>query len=97
MRVKLIAIALLALPVLGASPAFGDEEKDRAIPPAEVGTLVNPHANDPIDLSEIEITTLTPADRFVNATTPLVLALGLGSVGLVIYTLAQGAKESQPD
>lgn len=97
MRVKLIAIALLALPILGVSPALADEEKDRAIPPAEVGTMVDPHAKEPIDLNKIEITTLTPADRFVNATTPLVVALGLGSVALVIYTLAQGAKESQPD
>ena len=97
MRVKLIAIALLALPILGVSPALADEEKDRAIPPAEVGTMVDPHAKEPIDLNKIEITTLTPADRFVNATTPPVVALGLGSVALVIYTLAQGAKESQPD
>jgi hypothetical protein len=97
MRVKLVALTLLALPILGASPAFADDEKDRAIPPAEVGTMIDPHAKEPIELSEIEITTLTPADRFVNATTPLVVALGLGSVALVIYTLAQGAKESQPD
>ena len=97
MRVKLVALALLALPVVGATPAFADDEKDRAIPPAEVGTMIDPHAKEPIDVSEIEITTLTPADRFVNATTPLVVALGLGSVALVIYTLAQGAKESQPD
>lgn len=97
MRVKLVALLLLALPFIGGTAAMADEEKDRAIPPAEVGTMIDPHSNEPIDLEEIEITTLTPADRFVNATTPLVVALGLGSVALVIYTLAQGAKESQPD
>ncbi|MEN9872452.1 MAG: hypothetical protein RL450_387 [Actinomycetota bacterium] len=98
MRVKLTALTLLLLPFLGATVAIADEgDRESVIPPAEVGTMIDPHAQDPIDLSKIEISTLTPADKFVNATTPLVAALGLGSVALVIYTLAQGAKESQPD
>jgi hypothetical protein len=97
-RVKLTALILLLLPLLGATAAIANaDDRESVIPPAEVGTMIDPHAQDPIDLSKIEISTLTPADKFVNATTPLVVALGLGSVALVIYTLAQGAKESQPD
>jgi hypothetical protein len=33
----------------------------------------------------------------VLATTPLVLALGAGSIGLVIYTFARGAKGEDKD
>ena len=36
-------------------------------------------------------------DQFVLATTPLVLALGAGSIGLVIYTFARGAKGEDKD
>mgnify|MGYP000116547882 FL=1 len=98
MRVKLVALALLLLTLFAPAASWADDEdKESVIPPAEVGSLIDPHSQEPIDLSKIEITTQTPADRFVNATTPLVVALGLGSVALVIYTLAQGAKESQPD
>ncbi|MEY4740819.1 MAG: hypothetical protein RL402_344, partial [Actinomycetota bacterium] len=50
-----------------------------------------------INVSEIVITRQTPADQFVLATTPLVLALGAGSIGLVIYTFARGAKGEDKD
>jgi hypothetical protein len=62
------------------------------VPPAKTDNEFQDR-REPIDLEEIEITTLTPADKFVNATTPLVVALGLGSFALVTYTLVQGSKE----
>ncbi|MFM1784803.1 MAG: hypothetical protein RLZZ579_1080 [Actinomycetota bacterium] len=69
------------------------EETEQVIPPAIVYGQVNP--TEPLDLSEIEITTKTPADEFISATTPLLVALMLGSVGLVVFTLvSQSRKES---
>jgi hypothetical protein len=56
-------------------------------------TGVGTELREPIDFSRVEITTLTPADKFVNATTPLVMALAMGSVALVGYSLMQGVKE----
>ena len=53
--------------------------------------------SDPIDVSKIVITEQTPADQFVMATTPLVLALAAGSIGLVIYTIARGSKGEDKD
>ena len=92
MRFKLVALALLALPVLPLAAHAGDS--DHVIPPTKM-KQTDPFSQPPIDVSKLEISTLTPADRFVNATTPLVIGLGLGSIALVIYTLAQGAKESE--
>jgi hypothetical protein len=91
---KLLAGALLALPLLSIGAiATAAEDSDHMIPPTKVGKLIDPHGQEPIDFSKVQVTTLTPADRFVNATTPLVIAMGLGSMALVIYTLAQGQKE----
>jgi hypothetical protein len=43
----------------------------------------------PINIAEIEITTLTPADKFSYAITPLIVVLAMGSVLLVWVGLAQ--------
>jgi hypothetical protein len=95
LRVKLIAAALIALPLIGGGAAFAGEGSEHMIPPAKVGKYIDPHGQAPIDFSRVEITRLTPADKFVNATTPLALAMGLGSIALVVYTLTQGAKENE--
>lgn len=83
------------------SPAYANDldsksdETEQVIPPAIVDGQVDPHATEPLDLSQIEITTKTPADEFITATTPLLVALMLGSVGLVVFTLvSQSKKES---
>ena len=92
MRVKLVAALLLATPLIFPIASFADEDME-IVPPAKVDTRVETEEREPIDFSKVEITTLTPADKFVNATTPLVMALAMGSVALVAYTLHQGAKE----
>ena len=95
--------AVLLGSLMLAGPALADEddlsrdgnEIEQVIPPVVVNGQVDPNAAEPLDLDRIEITTLTPADRFMNATTPLVVALMFGSVGLVVYTLAtQGRGDS---
>ena len=92
MRAKLVAALLLAIPLLFPLAGMADEDME-IVPPAMVDSEVEKTEREPIDFSEIEITTMTPADKFVNATTPLVIALGLGSFALVAYTLVQGSKE----
>lgn len=100
-----IAGVVLMGAMLLAGPALADNDEDdlfregdeieQVIPPVVVNGQVDPNAAEPLDLDRIEITTLTPADRFMNATTPLVVALMFGSVGLVVYTLAtQGKRDS---
>ena len=100
-----IAGVVLMGAMLLAGPALADNDEDdlfregdgieQGIPPVVVNGQVDPNAAEPLDLDRIEITTLTPADRFMNATTPLVVALMFGSVGLVVYTLAtQGKRDS---
>jgi hypothetical protein len=98
---RIAGVALMGALFL-ASPAAADEheeelfreddEIEQVIPPVIVNGQVDPNAAEPLNLQEIEITTLTPADRFMNATTPLVVALMFGSVGLVVYTLATQGK-----
>jgi hypothetical protein len=103
-----IAGVVLMGAMLLAGPAFAEDDRDdfyregdeieQVIPPVVVNGQVDPNAAEPLNLDEIQITTITPADRFMNATTPLVVALMFGSVGLVVYTLAtQGRGDSQPD
>jgi hypothetical protein len=81
------------------SPSYADEldnrsdETEQVIPPAIVDGQVDPTATEPLNLSEIEVTTKTPADEFITATTPLLVALMLGSVGLVIFTLVSQSKK----
>ena len=91
MRAKLVASLLLAAPLMFPIASLADDEME-IVPPAKVDSEFQDR-REPIDFDEIEITTLTPADKFVNATTPLVVALGLGSFALVAYTLVQGSKE----
>lgn len=91
MRAKLVASLLLAAPLMFPIASFADDEME-IVPPARVDSEFQDR-REPIDFDEIEITTLTPADKFVSATTPLVVALGLGSFALVAYTLVQGSKE----
>lgn len=80
-------------------PAVADDadnrsnETEQVIPPAIVDGQVDPMATEPLNLSEIQITTQTPADEFISATTPLLVALMLGSVGLVVFTLVSQSKK----
>ena len=94
---KLAALVLVffafAAPASADDEFTGGDDQTQVIPPAVVENQVNPKAMEPIDLSEIEITTITPADEFAAATTPLVVALMFGSVGLVVYTLATQGRQ----
>jgi hypothetical protein len=96
--VRKLAIFTLAFSAF-ISPSYADEldnrsdETEQVIPPAIVDGQVDPTATEPLNLSEIEITTKTPADEFITATTPLLVALMLGSVGLVIFTLVSQSKK----
>lgn len=92
MRAKLAASLLLGSGLLFPASALAQEEVDFIAPTKVERTQLNTSDN-PIDFSKVEISTLTPADKFVNATTPLVVSLGLGSLALVAYTLIQGARE----
>lgn len=91
----LILGQLLLVPTLAlANDDFERTNEDgieQVIPPATVEEKGH-EKSVPIDFAEIKITNKTPADQFVSATTPLVVALMLGSVGLVVYTLARGEK-----
>lgn len=95
-----LALPLLCLPVAALADDEGyedDETEEHVIGPQvadQSETLSNP---DPINLQEIVITRQTPADRFVMATTPLVLALAAGSMGLVIYTVARSSNREDKD
>lgn len=96
---KLFATLLLSLVFLFPQAALaqdefdssGDGDVEQVIPPAMVEEKGHNYS-EPIDFDDIVITSQTPADHFVAATTPLVVALMLGSVGLVVYTLARGDK-----
>ena len=101
---RIVGVVLMGAMLL-AGPALADDHEDdlfregdeieQVIPPVVVNGQVDPNAAEPLNLDEIQITTMTPADRFMNATTPLVVALMFGSVGLVVYTLAtQGRGDS---
>ncbi len=93
MRTKLVAALLLGLCALGPASAYASQDSD-IIPPTKVDKLIDPDAMEPIDFSKVEITTLTPADKFVNATTPLVISLAMGSLALVVYSLVQGSRDA---
>jgi len=93
-KLALLTLAFSAL----ISPSYADDldnrsdETEQVIPPAIVDGQVDPSATEPLDLSEIEVTTQTPADEFITATTPLLVALMFGSVGLVIFTLVSQSR-----
>ncbi len=89
-----LAFAFTSGPALANELDNTSDETEQVIPPAVVDDQV-PTATNPLNLGEIEITTKTPADEFITATTPLLVALMLGSVGLVAYTLiSQSGRES---
>ncbi len=102
-----VAAVFLALPIfLLPLAALADEEstergeresQEQVIGPQLHSPNESSQQSEPINVSEIVITTQTPADQFVLATTPLVIALAAGSVGLVIYTIARGAKVEDKD
>lgn len=89
--------ALLALLLWVPAAAFSSEEieleegshLEQVIPPAMFNEDQFEIVSEPLNFDEIVVTEQTPADRFVSATTPLVVALMLGSVGLVIFTLTR--------
>lgn len=96
---KLAAITLGFSCLLGPAHANDLENQtddtEQVIPPAVVEDQIDPHGTAPLVISDIEITTQTPADEFITATTPLLVALMLGSVGLVVFTLAsQSGREN---
>lgn len=104
---KVVAV-FLALPIfLSPLAAFADEDEseekgeresqEQVIGPQVHNPLGTAPKSEPIDVSKIVITNQTPADQFVMATTPLVLALGAGSIGLVIYTFLRGSKVEDKD
>ena len=77
-----------------------DDQNEQVIPPAVDGTdqSVTRVVPEPIDVSKIKVTTMTPADEFTQAITPLVVALGAGSIALVVYTLLTQSKGTKlPD
>lgn len=87
----------LALPVAAFAAdeieLEGDSHLQQVIPPTMLNEEMFEIVSEPLNLDAIEVTEQTPADRFVSATTPLVVALMLGSVGLVIYTLTRVEKQ----
>ena len=100
-QVKRIVAALLLLPALSAPvAAFADDDQDgdeHVIGPATVDDQLTPTQSEPVDIDNVVISTKTPADDFVTATTPLALALGVGSIGLVIYTMARNSGGKEKD
>lgn len=80
-----LAFAFLSSPALANELDNSSDDTEQVIPPAVIDDQV-PTATNPLNLDEIQITTKTPADEFITATTPLLVALMLGSVGLVAYS-----------
>ena len=70
-----------------------DSHLQQVIPPTMLNDETFEVVSEPLNLDRIEVTEQTPADRFVSATTPLVVALMLGSVGLVIYPLTRADRQ----
>jgi hypothetical protein len=103
--VRVVALSLLAMPFAVAGfAAEGDDLKleedshvQHVVPPTMVDTQVGTFDSKPVDFSQVEITTLTPADKYVSATTPLVVGLMLGTVSLVAYTLVSQSNPSTRD
>ncbi len=106
MFIQVAAVSMLAIPVglFGILSDADDElelESDshveQVIPPAMVNRQIDPLGSEPVDFSAVEFTTLTPADRYVSATTPLAVGLMLGTVSLVVFTLASQGKPTSVD
>lgn len=71
------------------------EDMGERIPPMVLNENheLNPMQYDPVDPAAIEITTDTPADRFIRATTPLLVALTLGALGLLVFAISQAVRK----
>lgn len=71
------------------------DDMGEGIPPVLVDGSQNldPHQLEPIDPSSIEITSVTPADRFIRATTPLLVGLSLGALGLLGFAISQAVRK----
>jgi hypothetical protein len=103
--IRVVALSLLAMPFAVAGfAAEGDDLKleedshvQHVVPPTMVDTQVGTFDSKAVDFSQVEITTLTPADKYVSATTPLVVGLMLGTVSLVAYTLVSQSNPSTRD
>ena len=103
--IKVVAVSLLAMPFAAVGfSAEGDDlelETDshvqQVIPPAMVDNQVGTFDSQPVDFSDVEITTLTPADKYVSATTSLMVGLVLGTVSLVVYTLVSQSNPKTRD
>ncbi|SCX02409.1 hypothetical protein [Candidatus Aquiluna sp. UB-MaderosW2red] len=92
MITRIIATLLLGF-AISAPLAEGSEHNEQVIPPTVYEQQGNSTVSDPILMEDIVITHRTPADEFANAITPLVLTLGFGSIGLVVYTLVNKEKQ----
>lgn len=98
MTARIIATLLASLAFSGPVLAFGAIQNEQVIPPAVYENQEDSTMSDPISMQDVVITHLTPADEFANAITPLVVTLGLGSIGLVVYTLVnKGRQPGLPD
>lgn len=103
--IRVVAVSLLALPFAAVGfSGEGDDLKleedshvEHVVPSAMVDTQVGTFESEPVDFSQVEITTLTPADKYVSATTPLMVGLMLGTVSLVAYTLVSQSNPSTRD
>lgn len=73
----------------------GKQEMGEGIPPVLIdGTQkLDPHQLEPIDPAAIELTLITPADRFIRATTPLLVALSLGAFALLGLAISQAVRK----
>lgn len=76
-------------------PTEDGEDVGEGIPPVLVdgSQKLDPYLHEPIDPSGIEITTVTPADRFIRATTPLLAGLTLGAIGLLVLAISQAVRK----
>lgn len=92
MITRIIAGLILSFGI-SAPLAASSEQNEQVIPPTIYEIQGNSVVSDPILMEDVVITHLTPADEFANAITPLVLTLGLGSIGLVVYTLVNKGKQ----
>lgn len=79
-------------------PGRSHEDIGNRIPPMILDSFatLDPHKLAPLDPSTIQITSVTPADRFTRATTPLLAGLTLGVFGLVIFGVRQALQKRSP-
>ena len=96
-----LALPILFFPLAALADESGESEEresqEQVIGPQLHSPADTEPKSEPINVSELVITRQTPADQFVLATTPLVIALAAGSVGLVIYTIHRGSESVDKD